>query len=87
MLYRARNLDLISKNQLEEIKSQLPVTPLSYPSAPLAYRLRSKFVRLVYLAYERVQISRAKAAKLLGVDLSDLTDYFRQHDLIEIHAH
>lgn len=87
MLYRARNLDLISKNQLEEIKSQLPVTPLFFPSAPLAYRLRSKFVRLVYLAYERVQISRAKAAKLLGVDLSDLTDYFRQHDLIEIHAH
>ncbi len=88
LLYRARNLELISQNRLEEIKHQLPAIPPLSASAPLLeHRLKSKFVRLVYLAYERVQISRAKAAKLLGVDLSDLSDRFREYDLIEMHGH
>ncbi len=86
MLYRIWNLKLINKIRFEEIKNQLPVNSLSISSAPLVHRLRSKFVRLVYLAYERAQISRAKAAKLLGVDLSDLSDHFQEYDLMEMHG-
>ncbi len=86
MLNRIYHLKLLPKSQFEEMKTQLPGRTLRKDVISLVHRLRSKFVQLVYLAYERTQISRAKAAKLLGVDLSDLSDLFLEYELLEIHG-
>ncbi len=87
MLYRMLNIGLISNKQFKEIKEQLQHTVSYRTTAERISRfLYSKYVRLVYLAYEHIKISRAKAAKLLHTDLCDLSDIFNEYGFLEIHA-
>jgi Zn-dependent peptidase ImmA (M78 family)/transcriptional regulator with XRE-family HTH domain len=87
MLYRMVNVNLISNKQFKEIKERLQQAPRSKESHPtVTHFLRSKYVRLVYLAYAHVKISRAKAAKLLHVDLCDLSDLFNEYGFVEFEA-
>lgn len=80
MLYRIRNVGLISHKQLNELKERLQAIPNpKVSSQTIAHSLRSKYVRLVYLGLEHVKISRAKAAKLFNVDLCDLSDLFNEY--------
>lgn len=85
MLYRMLNVNLISKKELEQIKECLQQIPSSKISGPtISYFLKSKFVRLVYLACEHVKISRAKAAKLLNIELCDLSEVFNEYGFVEV---
>lgn len=87
MLYRMLNIGLISRKQLNEIKERLQtVSNLKISSQTIAHFLRSKYVRLVYLGLEHVKISRAKASKLLNVDLCDLSDLFNEYGFAEVNA-
>lgn len=87
MLYRMRNVNLISQKQLNEIKERLQTILNVKSSSPtIAHSLRSKYVRLVYIGLEHVKISRAKAAKLLNVDLCDLSDHFNEYGFAEVNA-
>jgi Zn-dependent peptidase ImmA (M78 family)/DNA-binding XRE family transcriptional regulator len=87
MVYRMLNIGLISKKECSELKDLLlkSISPKNSP-ANVVYRLKSKFVRLVYLACEHVKISRAKAAKLLNVELCDLSDVFNEYGFVEING-
>lgn len=87
MLYRMRNVNLISQKQLNEIKERLQaIVNLKTSSQTMAHSLRGKYVRLVYIGLEHVKISRAKAAKLLNVDLCDLSDLFNEYGFAEVNA-
>ncbi len=87
MLYRMLNVGLISHKQLTEINDALQtVSTVKISNKTIAHFLRSKYVRLVYLGLERVKISRAKAAKLLDVDLCDLSDLFNEYGFTEVNA-
>jgi Zn-dependent peptidase ImmA (M78 family)/DNA-binding XRE family transcriptional regulator len=87
MLYRMRNVGLISHKQLNEIKERLQkIVKVKIPTQKIAYSLRSKYVRLVYIGLEHIKISRAKAAKLLNVDLCDLSDLFNEYGFTEVNA-
>jgi hypothetical protein len=87
MLYRLLNVKLITEKEFNEIEQLLPPSPPKKASRPVvAHFLRRKFVRLVYLAYEHVKISRAKAAKLLNIDLCDLSDLFNEYGFVEING-
>lgn len=88
MLYRMLNVNVISKKQFEEIEQRLKQISNSRSlSQAVGHLLRSKYVRLVYLACEHVKISRAKAAKLLNIDLCDLSDFFNDYGFTEVNAH
>lgn len=85
MLYRLLNARLITEAQLNEMKARIPQLYLPKTSRQAISRaLKSKYVRLVYLAYEHMKISRAKAAKLLNTDLSDLSDLFIEYGFVEV---
>lgn len=85
MLYRMLNISLISNKQLQEIKERLKLTSsVKISDQRITRLLRSKYVRLVYLAYEHIKISRAKAAKLLNIDLCDLSDLFNEYGFVEL---
>lgn len=87
MMYRMRNMGLISQKQLNEIKERLQVVVNPKTSSQtIAHSLQSKYVRLVYIGLEHVKISRAKAAKLLNVDLCDLSDFFNEYGFAEVNA-
>lgn len=84
MLYRLHNSKLLTESKLKEMKERIPT--LTLPKATrqaIAHMLKSKFVRLVYLAYEHTKITRAKAARLLNTDLSELSDLFNDYGFIE----
>jgi len=87
MLYRLSNVGLITETQLNEMKVRIPL--LTLPKAfrqAISRALKSKYVRLVYLAYEHMKISRAKAAKLLNTDLSELSDLFNEYGFVEVNG-
>lgn len=87
MLYRLLNSKLITEVQLNEMKNRIPHLFLPRTSQQAISRvLKSKYVRLVYLAYEHMKISRAKAAKLLNTDLSELSDLFNEFGFVEFNA-
>jgi len=80
MLYRMLNTKLISQGAFNDLKPQLErVSGARMDSERIIRDLNSNFVRLVYLACGRVKISRSKAAKLLNIDLCDLTAYFNEY--------
>ncbi len=87
ILYRLFNSRLITEAQLNKMKERIP-----HISLPKTFRqaisrvLKSKYVRLVYLAYEHMKISRAKAARLLNTDLSELSDLFNEYGFVEVNA-
>lgn len=84
MLYRLHNAKLLAESKLKEMKERIPT--LYLPKATrqaISHTLKSKFVRLVYLAYEHTKITRAKAARLLNTDLSELSDLFNDYGFIE----
>jgi XRE family transcriptional regulator, fatty acid utilization regulator len=87
MLYRLLNARLITEAQLKEMQACIPHLFLPKKCRQAISRvLKSKYVRLVYLAYEHMKISRAKAAKLLNVDLSELSDFFNEYGFVEVNA-
>jgi Zn-dependent peptidase ImmA (M78 family)/transcriptional regulator with XRE-family HTH domain len=89
MLYRIKNINLITSKEDNDIRSLLQgiSIPKIYGSSPtMTQYLKSKFVRLVYLACEHVKISRSKAAKLLKVDLCDLSDLFNNYGFVEVNV-
>lgn len=87
MLYRMKNVNLINDEKLNEIKKRLLTVRTAKTDNPtIADSLMSKFVRLVYLACEHVKISRAKAAKLLNIDLCDLSSLFNKYGFIEVNV-
>ena len=87
MLYRMFNVNLIANKPFNELKEQLQKLSCSKAvSQNISLTLKSKFVRLVYLAYEHIKISRSKAAELLDIDLCDLSSFFNSYGFIEINA-
>ena len=87
MSRRMLNMKLLSKSEFDTLRQQLDPISHAHISIPAAaYRLKSKFVRLVYLACEHVKISRAKAAKLLNIELCDLSSLFNEYGFAEIRA-
>jgi Zn-dependent peptidase ImmA (M78 family)/transcriptional regulator with XRE-family HTH domain len=87
MLYRMLNTRLISKKHHEELQKLLQHIPSSKHAGQTNTKiLKSKLVRQVYLAYEHVKISRAKAAKLLHIDLCDVSDFFSEYGFVEFNA-
>ncbi len=87
MLYRLLNMKLINEKTFNEIDKLFPLNPTARNSRQVvAHVLRRKLVRLVYLACEHVKISRAKAAKLLKIDLCDLSDVFNEYGFVEINV-
>lgn len=90
LLLRLRKMNLLKPKEFKAIQSTLNSVSYSRESRQnyrnIARQLRRKFVRLVYLAYERAMLSRAKAAKLLSVPLVELSDYFSDFGLLELDA-
>ncbi len=86
LLYRLLNVRLITEKQFNEIDSLLPKSPPTKTSFSVVHPLKRKFVRLVYLACEHVKITRAKAAKLLNIDLCDLSNLFNEYGFVELNV-
>lgn len=85
MLYRLLNAKLITDSELKELKPLMPSQVLSKTSRQeISRRLKTKYIRLIYLAYQSMKISRAKAAALLDIDLCELSDYFNEYGFVEI---
>lgn len=88
LLLRLRKMGLLQEKEYKKIQSTLDQVRYSLESQShyrnIARQFRSKFVRLVYLAYERAKLSRAKAAKLLNVPLADLSNTFVDFGLLEL---
>lgn len=85
MSRRMLNMNLLSKGGFDTLRQQLePISNAKISTPAAAYRLKGKFVRLVYLACEHVKISRAKAAKLLNIELCDLSSLFNEYGFAEI---
>ena len=88
MLYRLLNAGLISEAQVNKVKNLIPQQhPPKTSRQAISKILKSKYVRLVYLAYEHMKISRTKAAKLLNTDLSELPDLFNEYGFVEVNAY
>lgn len=85
-LYRLLNIGIISEAELKEMIKQLPQLSKSrtLQGETLVESLKNGFVRLIYLAYEHGKISRARAAKLLNVDLYNLSESFNNFGFIEV---
>lgn len=83
MLNRMQNMSLISKKEHAFLTEQLQHIP-NTPTISIVHPLKARFVRLVYLACEHVKISRAKAAKLLNIELGDLSHLFNEYGFVEI---
>lgn len=87
MLYRLLNAGLTKEAQVNKMKTLIPHISLPKTSRQAISKiLKSKYVRLVYLAYEHMKISRAKAAKLLNTDLSELSDLFNEYGFVEVNT-
>ena len=86
LLLRLHKIGLLKKGEYKKI--QISLEQISMESQRhyrnIARQLRSKFVRLVYLAYKRASLSRAKAAKLLNIPLANLSNTFADFGFIEL---
>ncbi|MBS0615533.1 MAG: ImmA/IrrE family metallo-endopeptidase [Verrucomicrobia bacterium] len=83
MLNRMHNTYLLTKKEHEQLQIQFG-TLFVAPALSVFHPLKAKFVRLVYLAMEHLKISRAKAAKLLHVELCDLSPLLNEYGFVEI---